>query len=351
MSENSLLNISSSPHIRNKRDVSAIMLDVVIALIPSIVASVYFFGLRALLLTTISVATAVVVEYIIGHIILKRETTIGDFSAIITGILLAGNLPVGAPLWLPIIGSFFAIAVVKWTFGGLGNNFVNPALAGRAFLMASYPAFMTGAIYSVAGKFGKLPTTINSMNSVTATSMSNIDGISSATPLVAVHSLINSDYDLQNSFHSLFWGNVGGTIAETSVFAILLGAIWLLYKRVIGFTVPFVYLITLFTFSLLFNEYKGASLVSHDALSYATYMILSGGAMYGAFFMLTDMVTSPITVKGGVIYAFGAGFITFIIRRFGGYPEGVSYSILLMNLVVPLIDRYIKPRVYGTGKL
>ncbi len=333
------LHISSSPHIRDSRSVPHIMRDVVIALIPTLIASYIFFGVRAILVSVTAVISAVLTEQIIAGAMLKRRGDIRDWSAVITGILIAGNMPVGAPLWMAAIASVFAIAVAKWTFGGLGNNFINPALAGRAFLMASYPAEMTGSIFTQGNSLGKVPELL-----------AGVDGISGATPLAALPEMITKGIDIQSSLPALFWGNVGGCLGETSVLAILIGAVFLLYRRVIGFTIPVTYIFTVFILFLVFNGIKGASPLSSDALSVATFHILSGGLFFGAVFMATDMVTSPITIKGQFIFALGAGILTFTIRKFGGYPEGVSYSILLMNLLTPLIDRYVKPRVYGTEK-
>ncbi len=347
-----LLHISSSPHVREKRAVPHIMRDVVIALIPTIIASYIFFGLRAIFMTVTAVVAAILCEYIISTKMLKQSGAVRDWSAIITGILVGANMPVSAPLWMAALGSFFAIAVAKWAFGGLGNNFINPALAGRAFLMASYPAAMTGAAFLTGGRWGKVPEFIAGIDTTTGATLAaeNYDAITAATPLATLTELLSYGVDIQASFKPLFFGNSGGCLGETSIIAILIGAIYLLYRRVIGFTIPVTFIVTVFLLYLVFNGLEGASPLSSDAMSVATYQILSGGLFFGAVFMATDMVTSPITIKGQFIFAFGAGVLTFLIRKFGGYPEGVSYSILLMNLLVPLIDRYVKPRVYGTGK-
>ena len=346
------LHISSSPHIREKRAVPHIMRDVIIALIPTIIASYMFFGVRAIIMSVVAVFAAIFSEYIISTKMLKQNGAVRDWSAVITGILIAANMPVSAPLWMAALASFFAIAVAKWAFGGLGNNFINPALAGRAFLMASYPAEMTGSAFMSGGKWGKVPELLSGIEATTGASVtsSGYDAISCATPLAALPEMLERGVDIQTTFSALFFGNVGGCLGETSVFAILLGAIYLLYRRVIGFTIPVTMILTVFFLYLIFNGIEGASPLSSDAMSVATYQILSGGLFFGAVFMATDMVTSPITVKGQFIFALGAGILTFMIRKFGGYPEGVSYSILLMNLLVPLIDRYVKPRVYGTEK-
>ncbi len=347
MATDNLLHISSSPHIRNAKTVPTIMRDVVIAMIPALIMAVIFFGVRALLMVVIAVISALLTEQFIAKKLLKKASPIGNWSAIITGMLLAFNLPVGAPLWIPALGSIFAIAVAKWTFGGLGNNFINPALAGRAFLLASYPAYMTGSIFTQSGWLGKLPSPLAGMGGEVAEN--GIDALAGATPLVTFKNQItNANIDLGDALNNLIMGNVGGCLGETSAIALILGGLYLLYRGVIGSTIPAIYIGTVFLLYWLFGG-TGAELLSSDAITAAVYQVFAGGLILGAFFMATDMVTSPITHKGQAMFALGCGIFTFIIRKFGGYPEGVSYSILLMNLVVPLIDRYIKPRVYGVG--
>src|SRR5690554_602572 len=327
------LHISSSPHIRHGESVQEIMLWVIAALIPSLIASVIFFGFRALFLTCVSVITAVVTEWLISRL-LKKPSSTGDFSAVVTGILLAYNVSPLLPWWMVAIRSVFAIGVAKMAFGGLGGNFINPALAGRAFLMASYPAAMT--CWKATG-FG---------------SVSGIDGITSATPLAYFKSGFSEGSipisELQGALGNLFIGNVGGCIGETSVIALLIGAMILWFKKIIGFRIPFFYIGTVFFLFWIFNG--SGNVFSSEALTIPLYQVLSGGLMLGALFMATDMVTSPITPKGKIIFALGCGILTFVIRKFGGYPEGVSYSILLMNLFVPHIERYTKPRIYGEVK-
>lgn len=351
MSNENLFHISSSPHIRDKRTISRIMLDVIIALLPALVVSTIIFGARALVITLVAVVAALITEHIISVLLMRKRTTIGDLSAIVTGILLAFNLPVAIDPILAALGSVFAIAVAKMAFGGLGFNFINPALAGRAFLMASYPAAMTGAIFAQKGYGGKLPENLSGMNLDAVLGANAIDGISQATPLVAIKKLQElQDFDLldlQEAFAPLFLGNVGGTIGETSALALLVGGIYLIYKRVINPLVPFIYIFGVFLLYWIFGgDY---SHFSGSAFTVPMFQILSGGIFLGAFFMITDMTTTPITLKGQAIFAAGCAIITFLIRKFGGYPEGCSYSILLMNLLTPLIDRYVKPKVYGTG--
>jgi electron transport complex protein RnfD len=327
------LNLSSSPHMRHSETVPSIMLWVIGALIPSMIASYMFFGVRALFLTIISVVTAVAVEEIICRL-LKRPSSLKDCSAILTGILLAFNLSPALPWWMVVIGASFSIGVVKMAFGGLGNNFLNPALAGRVFLMACYPAQMNTWI---APKFGTL---------------SGLDGVTTATPLTNIKMcMANGSFqalDFQDALVNLFIGNVGGCIGETSAIAILIGAVILLYKHIIGFSIPVTFIGTAFLLFWLFNG--TGQLFTSGSIIVPFYHILAGGLLLGAFFMATDMVTSPITRRGKLIFGVGCGVLTFIIRKFGGYPEGVSYSILIMNLFVPLIERFTRPKIYGEVK-
>lgn len=330
------LHISASPHIRQRESVTTIMLSVVLALIPALIASIFFFGVKALYLTTVCCISCLLTEWLITKCLLKKASTLYDCSALVTGILIAFNLPPDLPLWMAALGSVFAIGVAKWVFGGLGNNFINPALAGRAFLMASYPAAMTA--------FSE--TRFKIINGLEA----GIDGVSGATPLAAIKSAVASGnfqaLEFQSALPELISGNVGGCIGETSALALLLGAVFLWYKRIIGFSIPVTYIGTVFILFWIFNGTSGGMFTS-DALIIPTFHIFAGGLMLGALFMATDMVTCPITSKGRIVFALGCGILTFLIRKFGGYPEGVSYSILLMNLTVPLIDRYIRPRIYG----
>lgn len=299
--------VSSSPHIRSKETVNGIMRDVIIALLPAVIASVIFFGYRALILMILCIGACVGSEAV-WQKLTKQRITVSDYSAAVTGLLLAFNLPVSTPLWIPIIGGVFAIIIVKQFFGGLGQNFMNPALAARAFLLVSWPTHMTAW---------------------------TVDGVSSATPL----GILKEGGDLPSLFQ-VFMGNIGGSLGETSVIALLLGAIFLLWRKIISWRIPVTYIGTVFILTLLFGR---------DGMFHANplYEVLSGGLILGAFFMATDYSSSPVTPLGQIIMGVGCGILTAIIRIFGGYPEGVSYSILLMNLVVPLIDRYTKPRIYG----
>ncbi len=313
-----MLTVSSSPHVRAKHTTKSIMLDVIIALMPALIAGIYFYGIRALFVTALCVACCVVFEW--GwEKIFKRPSTIKDLSAVVTGILLAFNMPVGAPIYAIIVGSFVAIIFAKQIFGGIGQNFINPALAGRAALLAAYPTAMRTFTETIPGKFVA-------------------DAVTGATPLELMK---NGLYDQVPSFMNAFIGNVGGCIGEASALALLIGGVYLIARRVIKWHIPVCYLGTIFVMTLLFG---GMGV----ALSFESLFL--GGAMLGAFFMATDYTTTPMTVKGQIIFAVGAGIITTVIRLWGGYPEGVSYSILLMNLTVPLIDRYIKQKRFGEGK-
>ncbi|MBD3387202.1 RnfABCDGE type electron transport complex subunit D [candidate division KSB1 bacterium] len=337
--------VKSSPHLTDRESVPRIMYSVVLALIPAGIGAVYFFGVRALWITLISIASAVATEYLIQKF-RKVPVTISDGSAVLTGVLLAYNVSVQVPLWIPVVGSFFAIAVGKQVFGGLGFNPMNPALLGRAFLLASWPTHMT--IFDKAIPRGG--------------TVSGIDVITSATPLNVLKQskdiLANaSDFpvekvtqahqalaQLYDASEKLFWGQIGGCIGETSVFLLLLGAAYLMYKRYIGWKIPFSYLGTVALLEWVFGGTEGLF------TGVVLFHLFSGGLMLGAFYMATDMVTSPVTFKGRIYFGIGCGVITVLIREIGGYPEGVSYSILLMNLTVPLINRYTKPKAFGGKK-
>ncbi|MCC8069913.1 MAG: RnfABCDGE type electron transport complex subunit D [Ruminococcus sp.] len=302
MSKN--LTVTSSPHRRDSISTQKIMLMVIIALLPSVVASAIYFGGRAILLIAVCVATCVLTEFICRKL-MKRNQTISDLSACVTGILLALNLPVTLPIWEAIIGSFVAIAVVKQLFGGIGQNFANPAIVGRIVLMLSFTADMTT---------WAIPKYYQASEGV----------ITGATPLVSGDS----------SYMDLFLGNVGGCLGETSALAILIGGLFLIVMRVITPSAPisFIGTVALLTF-----------ITGGDVL----YQVLAGGLLLGAFFMATDYSTTPITEKGKIIFGIGCGIITFVIRNYGGYPEGVSFSILLMNILTPYIDRLTMTKPVG----
>jgi len=303
--------VSSSPHIRTKTTVQTIMRDVLFALLPAAIAAVYFFKIQALLIMLVSVVSSMVFEAL-WQKLMKQKITVLDLSAAVTGLLIAFNLPPSAPLWLPVVGSAFGIIIVKQFFGGIGQNIMNPALAARAFLLASWPVQMTTW---------------------------TVDGVSGATAL----GILKEGNGTLPGLFDAFVGNIGGCIGETSALALLAGGLYLLYKHVITWHIPVIYIGTVSVLTLVLGR---NGFMSGDFV----YEILIGGLMLGAFFMATDYTTSPMTKKGQIIFALGCGLLTSVIRIYGGYPEGVSYSILIMNLFVPLIDKYVTPRVFGGAK-
>jgi electron transport complex protein RnfD len=339
-----VLIVSASPHLRDGLDVKGVMYAVVIALAPAGVGAVYFFGLRALVILVAASLSAIATEAACQRAT-RRKITVADGSALVTGILLAFNLPPGVPYWLPVVGSCFAIGIAKIPFGGLGYNPFNPALAARAFLLASWPVYMTGSW--IAPSRG---------------SISGINAITTATPLhvfrIARHILGDPSSSSQDvgrastylkelysraSLKNLLFGNHGGCIGETSVLLLGIGAIYLLARRIICWRIPVSYVGTVAVLTWIMG---GQGIFRGNAL----FHVISGGLILGAFFMATDIVTSPVTPRGKLIFGGGCGVITSIIRLKGGYPEGVSYSILLMNIAVPLIDRFTRPRKLGEVK-
>ncbi len=305
-----MLHISVSPHIHTKKSTSLVMLDVIIALLPATVAAVVLFGLKALLVIATCVITAVACEFLF-NIIIKKEQTVGDLSAVVTGLLLALNLPATIPLWQAVVGSAFAIVLVKCVFGGLGRNIVNPAITARVFMLIAFGS-MTAAAFPTA-----------------------LDATSGATPLaeLAKGEVVN--------LMDLFVGNCGGALGETSALALLIGGVYLIARRVISWHIPVSFIVSVFLLSLLI---EGGSFVT------ALAWILSGGLFIGAFFMATDYVTSPVTSKGKLIFGIGAGVFTVLIRFFGIYPEGVSFAILFMNILNPYIDRMCTRKLFGGNK-
>ncbi|MBE6541991.1 MAG: RnfABCDGE type electron transport complex subunit D [Ruminococcaceae bacterium] len=320
------LTVSPSPHIKSPETTTTVMLDVLIALIPAFVWGVYVFGMRALAVALISVIACVAFEAA-AQFILHRPVTIGDLSACVTGLLLAMNLPVTVPLWMPVIGAFFAIVVVKQLFGGIGKNFVNPALAARVFLF-SWAAEMT--------RFTEAGSPVNSFMNT----LPEADIVASATPLA---SLKNGALPDVNLFDMLI-GNRGGCIGEVSALLIIAGAVYLLVRRVITWHIPVAYIGTVAILTFFFPQYDGV------AWNFMVYELLSGGLMLGAFFMATDYSTSAVTPVGRLVFGVGCGAITVLIRYFGSYNEGVSFAILIMNLLVWYIDKVTMPRRFGGGK-
>ncbi len=311
--------LSSSPHVKQKDRISGIMLDVIIALIPAIFAGVYFFGLRALAVIVTSVATCVLSEYLYQRIT-KKPNTVKDLSATVTGILLALTLPPAIPLWMVVIGGVFAIIIVKQLYGGLGKNFMNPALAARCFMMVAWAGAMT-----------------------TFPEPFMADTISSATPLAV---LKGTSTGIIPEFSGLFVGAKGGCIGETSGLALLIGFLYLLIKRVVDWRIPVTYILS-FALLMYFFGINPTTLPQED---FVILHILAGGLLLGAFFMATDYVTTPNTSLGMIIFGLGCGILTFAIRRFGGYPEGVSFAIILMNVATPLIERFTIPKTFGEVK-
>ena len=325
-----LLTVSMSPHAHGRDTTSKLMLGVVIALLPAWAASVWFFGWGALYVPVLSVLFSVIFEYLIARYLLKKEPSIRDGSAVVTGLLLAFTLPVNIPVWILAIGTLVAIGVGKMSFGGLGTNPFNPALVGRVFLFISFPVQMTS---------WPLPK-----------GFATADAVTGATPLgLLKEGMIQGEHvaDMVKELptnYDMFMGHMGGSMGEVAALALLLGFLYLLWRRIITWHIPVTILTTVFLFSglmWLINPADNASPVFH---------LLSGGLMLGAIFMATDYVTSPMTPRGMVWYGVGIGLLTVIIRRWGAYPEGVQFAILIMNAFVPLINMYVKPKRFGEVK-
>ena len=324
-----LLNISPSPHVAGDYSVKKIMYGVVLALMPALVASVYYFGIGAIIVTLVAIISSMLFEFLIQKYLIKGEVTIFDGSAILTGLLLAFNVPSNLPIGIIIIGSLIAVGVGKMSFGGLGQNPFNPALVGRVFLLISFPVQMTS--WPIPKGFGT----------------GYADAVTGATPLGAMKEGLAGGETVSNLMSSipehmqLFMGHMGGSMGEISALALLLGFAYMLFKKIITWHIP-VYLVgTVFIFSAILN------FANPDKFVDPVFNILTGGVMLGAIFMATDMVTSPMTPKGMAIFAIGIAVITVLIRAFGAYPEGISFAILIMNSFVPIINRYIKPKRFG----
>ncbi len=327
------LTVSPAPHIHGRLSASQCMYSVIIALLPAFAVSLYFFGVGALIVTLTSILSCIVVEYLIQKFLLKEKPTIGDGSAILTGLLLGFNLPSNLPIWIVIIGSIVAIGITKMAFGGLGNNLFNPALAGRVFLLISFPTYMT-----------QWPLPVSSRWSYT-------DAETGATLLSKLKEE-GSQWIGQVNISDLWIGNQGGSLGEVGAIALLIGFAFLLYRRIISWHIPVSILATVFVFSFALGLGEELSAPQpagawQHAFDFALIQLLSGGLLLGAIYMATDYVTSPMTSRGMVIYGIGIGLLTVIIRQWGGYPEGVSFAILIMNAFTPLINNYIKPKRYG----
>ena len=321
--ENLNLTVSCSPHAHAPDNTRSIMLDVVIALIPAMLGAIYFFGMRSLCVMAVSVAACVFFEWGYRRL-LKKDCTIGDCSAVVTGILLALVCPVTIPYWTLIIGDFFAIIVVKQLFGGIGCNFLNPALAGRAFLF-SYAVIMTTWV---------APHT--SVNLIGA----NADVVTSATPMASLHQALLPETSIMNCLV----GNIGGCIGETSVILLAAGGVYLLARKIISARIPLAFILTVAVLTFVFPQ------GGNDRLTWMGYQLCSGGLMLGAIFMATDYATSPVTKWGQIVYGIGCGLITVFIRYFGSYAEGVSFAILIMNITVLLLDKIGVPKRFGYVK-
>ena len=316
--------VSPSPHVHSDYSTVRLMGDVVIALLPALMVSVRVFGWNVLAITAVSIASCVLLEFLVQKYLVKGPVTVCNLSAVVTGLLLAMNLPANIPLWIVVIGAIVAIGVAKLPFGGLGKNIFNPALAARVFLLIAYPVQMTS-----------FPTpTIDGF----------VDAYSGATPLGAAkgHLVDFASFDIPG----MFTGAMGGSFGEISALALLLGFAYLLMRRVITWHIPVAVLGTMAVFAAIYGATEGGAL----AWQMPIFHLLAGGALLGAIFMATDYVTSPMTTKGMVIYGIGIGAITMCIRLWGAYPEGMSFAILIMNSVVPLINKYIKPKRFGAIK-
>ncbi len=309
-----VLDVAYQPQVRTNTDTRRLMLDVIIALLPAAAVGVWRFGLNALLVMATSVAAAVFFEWAYRKL-MKKDNRIGDLSAAVTGLLMALVVPPNASWWMLVIGNFFAIVVVKQLYGGIGKNFLNPALAGRAFLMASYAIVMGSVI---------------------------VDGVSTATPLSYLYAgeALPAGMDLK----SMFIGTIPGCIGEVSSLALLVGFAWLLIRKVISWRIPVAYIGTVAVLCLVFGH------AGYGNVDWMLYNILSGGLMLGAIFMATDYTTSPVTLNGQLLYGFGCGALTVLIRYFGGYPEGVTYAILIMNLCTWAIDKGFRRHQFGVSK-
>lgn len=320
--------VSPSPHVHAPVSTKSLMRDVVIALLPAVIVSVVFYGLGEIVVLATSVISCVLIEYLITRFLLKKPSTICDYSAAVTGILLALNLPYTTPWWVVSIGALFAIGVVKMTFGGLGQNIFNPAIAGRVFLLVSFPSYMT-KWQMPQGLFG-------------------LDAVTGSTPLGMITEGLAKDQTVPEimaekglSYAQMLFANIGGSVGEISALAILAGFVYLLVRRVIKPHITLSIWGTVAAVSLIFW------LINPDRFTDPVFNLLTGGMILGSCFMATDYVTSPMTVKGGIVYGIGIGFITLMIRYFGSYPEGMSFAILIMNSVVPLINMWFHQKKYG----
>ena len=321
-----------SPHIHGGEKTRRIMLDVILALVPALAVSTYVMGWRVLLLTGVAVAGCVVFEYLISRFLLKRGSTIGDLSAIVTGVLLAFNLPVGIPWWIVLVGALVAIGIGKMTFGGLGCNPFNPALTGRIFLLIAYPVQMTDWTTNV-------PDTISGSTALAEVKYSTYD---------VAGNIVLDRMNLESvDFLGMFGGTMNGSLGEIASLALILGGLYLLWRKVITWHIPVAVLGTMAVFALCVALGIGGGALCYEL---PLFHILAGGALLGAIFMATDYSTSPMTHKGMLLYGVGIGLLTMIIRLWGAYPEGMSFAIFIMNAATPLINKYLRPKRFGTKK-
>ena len=329
MTSSKLIAVSPSPHIFGEESVQKIMFRVIYALVPALAVSLVLFGVGALIVTGTAVVSCLIFEYLIARYLLKTKPTLWDGSAAVTGLLLAFNVPSNLPVWIILIGSLAAIGIGKMSFGGLGKNPFNPALVGRVFLLISFPVQMTSWPKAIEARWAYL------------------DATTGATPLGLLKESLNNGEPMSKvmaqipEYSQLFIGNMGGSLGEISAIALLLGGLYLLWKKVITWHIPGSILITVALFTGILW------LVNPDKFTDPLFHLLTGGILLGALFMATDMVSSPMTGKGQLIFGVGIGVITVLIRVFGAYPEGVSFAILIMNAFVPLIDKYVKPKRFG----
>ena len=319
---------TSNPHIRSNETTRSIMLDVIIAMLPALAFAIFNFGLRALTLTAVSVVACIFWEWLYRKL-MKKPQSIGDLSCVVTGMLLAFVCPVHMPYWMIIIGDFFAIVVVKQLFGGIGKNFLNPALAGRAVLLASYAGTMTSWVDPAAGKAAIIG--------------SNAVVVTTATPLAIMKTGDFAELMATYGVDKMFIGQIPGSLGEVSAVALLIGGAYLIWRKVINWQTPVAYIATVAVLTFLFPK-------QGTGLEWMLYSVFGGGLFLGAFFMATDYATSPVTKKGQLIFGIGCGLFTVLIRYFGSYNEGVCYSIMVMNLLVALIDKYTKPTRFGVVK-
>ena len=326
--------VASAPHVHSDLSTTRLMGDVIIALIPALAVSVYVYGWSVLAVTAVSISCCVLFEFLIQKLFVKGKQTITNLSAVVTGLILAMNLPAGIPWWIVAVGALVAIGVAKMPFGGLGKNPFNPAIVGRVFLLIAYPVQMTSF---------QMPSTEGF-----------IDAYSGATPLAAIKNTMAvggeklgelvANYDMLG----MFTGNMAGSFGEVATFALLLGFVYLLLRRVITWHIPVSIFVSVAAFAAIYGAFQFGT--PHLVSNFTLFHLLSGGVVLGAVFMATDYVTSPMTTKGMVIYGIGIGVLTMVIRLWGSYPEGMSFAILLMNSVVPLINKYVKPRRFGSKK-